>query len=105
MENCRERNRRGESSTAAAEQIAIQCRAAPVIFIVLAWLAVDMGFAAIDVIVDEHTFFARNAFEASAQQQGNVRGHGQALFSRRARSSSATSCSISTGAKSVIKSG
>jgi len=42
-----------------------------------------MKFAAIlDMIVDNYAFLAGDSLEASAQQQGNVCGHGQALFLR-----------------------
>src|SRR5712691_10580234 len=74
-------SRRAEASTAAAEQAVIQRGAATITLVVLVGLAINMQFAAIvDVIVDKHAFLAGSALEASAQQQGDVRGDRQTFL-------------------------
>jgi hypothetical protein len=77
---------RGEASK-AAEEIAVERCTSFVGFIILACLTVEIeAFTLTDMIVDKHTFFVWQPFEAPAQQKRYILAYAQALLRSALRS-------------------
>jgi hypothetical protein len=84
-EICREQSPRGEAST-TAEEVAVKGCTSFVGFII-ACLTVEIeAFTLTDMIVDKHTFFVWQPFEAPAQQKRYILAYAQALLRSALRS-------------------